>query len=194
MGIGMVVSAVIPWMLAYVRGGWSSIGAAPGLHPGLEVALVLVACAGVFGVLIKRGAAPESDRWSVGVLALIYAGGLLFAATSLEVGRVASIVFAGDDTSRAAVLSIWWGLYGVGMLGLGFARRTAPIRFVGLSLIGLGAAKAVLFDLAQVSQGWRVASFIGVGLLMIGVAVGYAMLARLLSGPEFDGGSAGKVS
>ena len=188
-GIGVTMAAGVPWMLAYLRGGWSSVIASPGLHPGLGVALVLVACAMVFGIAMKRGARVESERWIVGILSLIYAGVLLFAATSLEVGRAASIVLAEDRTSAAAVLSIWWGVYGVAVLALGFARRTAPLRFVGLGLIGLGAVKAVVFDLAQVSQGWRVASFIGLGLLMIGVAVGYAMLSRMLAEPEGRGGA-----
>lgn len=187
-GVGVIIAAAVPWMLAYLRDGWAMIDARPGLHPGLGVALVLAACATVFGLLIKRGERQGSRAWAVGVVALAYAGALLFAATSLEVGRAASIVFAGDRTSAAAVLSIWWGLYGVAALALGFARRAAPLRFVGLGLIGLGAVKAVVFDLAQVSQGWRVASFIGLGLLMIGVAVGYAMLARVMGGPVRDSG------
>ena len=38
-------------------------------------------------------------------------------------------------------------------------------------------AKAAVFDLASVPQVWRVASFVGLGLLMLGVAVGYAKVA-----------------
>jgi uncharacterized membrane protein len=42
----------------------------------------------------------------------------------------------------------------------------------------VAAGKAVIYDLAEVESAWRIASFLGVGLLMLGVATGYMRIAR----------------
>ena len=48
------------------------------------------------------------------------------------------------------------------------------LRYAGLGLLAIAALKAVLFDLASVSAVWRAMSFLILGLLMLGVGVGYA--------------------
>lgn len=85
-------------------------------------------------------------------------------------------------TQRAAV-SIWWGLLGVGLIAGGFWRRLAPVRHTGLALLSVATAKAVFFDLASVSQEWRVVSFLTLGLLLLGVGVVYARLSARAADP-----------
>ena len=184
LSVCVVVAGIVPWTIAFLRDGWIATDSTPGLHPGLGVAIVLAGVSLGAGILAMRGAPRETVRWLVGNAGLGFAGGILFGATSLEIGRVAQAVFANDPTSRAAVLSIWWGLYGLALLVLGFVFRSPVVRYGGLGLIVIAAAKAVLFDLAQVSMGWRVGSFIGLGLLMVGVAVAYQRVAVLVKRGE----------
>lgn len=63
-----------------------------------------------------------------------------------------------------------------------------PLRWTGLALLAVATAKAVILDLAGVDPAWRVASFLGLGLLMIGVGTWYlravARAAKLSSGDD----------
>jgi uncharacterized membrane protein len=52
--------------------------------------------------------------------------------------------------------------------------------------MGAAALKALTFDLAGISQGWRVVSVLGVGLMMLAVAVLYGKLAARLTKPADD--------
>ena len=83
---------------------------------------------------------------------------------------------------RRAAVSIWWGLVSVGLIVAGFVARRPLARHSGLALLVLATGKACVFDLAEMPQTWRIASFVGLGLLMLGVAVGYARAAALLRG------------
>ncbi len=53
----------------------------------------------------------------------------------------------------------------------GMMRGYAELRRTGLVLLAVATGKAVIFDLTDVSAGWRVASFLVLGLIMLSVAV-----------------------
>lgn len=98
-----------------------------------------------------------------------------FIASTVEI-RAAAYSLLDDPAARLAAVSIWWGIFAAGLLACGFARRIPAVRHAGLALLGIAAAKAVAVDLAGVDSGWRIASFIGLGMLMLGVAVTYARI------------------
>ncbi len=98
---------------------------------------------------------------------------VVLVATSQEVAKIASETFTAESGQRAAV-SIWWGVFAIGLLILGFLRDAPWLRYAGLSLLALAAGKAVLYDLASVSAVWRAASFLILGMLMLGVGLIYA--------------------
>jgi uncharacterized membrane protein len=103
-------------------------------------------------------------------------GVLILLASTSEVARFAASLSA-DSTAREAAVSIWWGVFGLGLVVAGFLGAGATIRRAGLALVGVAVAKALLFDLANVRLEGRVASFLGLGLLMLGVAVLYNRIA-----------------
>lgn len=147
------------------------------LHPGLLLALPLAA-SGVGLAEWWRRRHPQdpagartlrSGAWAIGV-------SLLLVATSLEVGRIAQCV-AIDQTAERSAVSIWWAVFAAGLLVAGFVLKQPASRRCGLALLGAAAAKALIIDLAEVPAGWRVASFLGIGLLMLGVAVVYSRLS-----------------
>lgn len=160
-----------------------------------DASLWLVVNSGLLvGLAIAGGLWLASRR----VMDKLTAAGLVGAAifwslvvTTLEVVRVAP-AWTSDETFITAAVSIWWALFGTAMVAGGFVRRAATVRHAGLVLMGLAAAKVVLVDLADVSTGWRIVSFVAVGVLMLGVAGAYAKLPRLLSeragGDEEEGG------
>jgi hypothetical protein len=103
---------------------------------------------------------------------------------SIEVDRI----FDNDPMVRQAALSVWWALYAVGLVVLGFAQRLALVRYAGLALLSLAAVKVLIVDLASLDQLPRVLSFAAAGLLLIMTSVVYARLSpRLLR--EHEGGA-----
>ncbi len=180
-GLGAFAATVLLWDFAYfVDHNWLAETRPPFSHPGLWTALAIVVA--MFGACIWlwRGT-PRRATWPVSVIiSVAIAGVLLLGSTSLEISRSAGILLPDDHTAQAAALTLWWGLFAVAMLIAGFWMAIPVVRHLGLGLLGVAAVKAVFFDLAGVSQGWRVVSFLGLGILMMGVAIGYAKLAAYL--------------
>jgi hypothetical protein len=97
---------------------------------------------------------------------------------SLEIDRL----LAHEPMSRQTGLSVYWGLCGVVLVVLGFAKRAALCRYAGLALLTLTVLKVLFVDLAHVDNIARVISFLVSGLLLIGTSILYSRLApRLLA-------------
>lgn len=176
--LGMLGAASLVWLGAYPVQGWSWIDAPALAHPGLIV-LFFLTCAVVVTVrrIVRLGQAGAVALASsaAGILTAI-----VLLATSLEIARVAEMATA-DPTVRRAVMSLWWGLFAIGLISVGFWRRLSAVRYCGLALIGVAVVKALAFDLVGVSPGWRVLSVIGLGLLLLVIAGAYAKLAGRLA-------------
>ncbi|MDX2017568.1 MAG: DUF2339 domain-containing protein, partial [Planctomycetota bacterium] len=169
------------WAFAYIDRWQSADLARVALHPGLMIALLLTASGATIAYINAR-ARGKPLNVGAGTLSALLAVAVFFAASNLEVARLAEIATA-DQTSQRAAVSIWWALLSLILLAVGFARRWAWVRYAGLSLMAAAALKALIFDLADIGQGWRVISVLGVGLMMLAVAVLYGKLAARLSKP-----------
>ena len=183
-GAVLACGAVIPWLVAAAPGDWIVERSSPGAHPAFWAAGVLTAV-----LLMHAWAARRRFTWTEfgspwAVLASA-AGLVAFGATSVEVARSAAVL-ADDETAQRAAISIWWGLWGVSLVIGGFAKRCAPVRYAGLALLAIAATKAVVLDLAGVPPMWRVASFVGLGVLMLGVAVLYGRVSGVIGGVPED--------
>lgn len=128
------------------------------------------------------------------VLALRAAGGfvailMLLWLVTLEIGRWYAVRVdavrgtpAADDYVRAAqvTISVFWSVYAIACVALGFAVRVAGVRYFGLALFALTLVKVVFVDLSTVSTGYRILSFLGLGLLLLGTSVLYGKLSPVL--------------
>lgn len=168
------LAATLSWLWAFQPQSWHADASAAIMHPGLWRSFVVVGAL----VLTARAARGSSAFISAGAAWLASAVALF--STMLEVARVAEAV-AADPTARRAAVSIWWGLCGAAAVAAGFRVRRASARYAGLALIALAMLKVVVIDMQGVPPVWRVASFLGLGLLMLGVAVLYARLAASLN-------------
>lgn len=124
---------------------------------------VLFAVAGFLAVLVVLwGGTLEIDRWFE---QLIASGSGMFR-----------------DTRRAkqVAFSIFWSVFAVSSVVAGFRFRTAGLRYFGLGLFAVTLLKVVLLDMSQVQTGYRVLSFLGLGLLMMGTSVLYGKLSPVL--------------
>lgn len=144
------------------------------VHPGLFAGLAVVTILAEVGALARR--APH--RLVHSRVAFAFAAMVLFAITSLDVARLADRV-SNDEAAQRSALSIWWALFAFGLIIVGFWRKLASPRRIGLALLGVAALKAIVLDLADVPPAWRVASFLGIGFLMLAVGVGYSKLTAV---------------
>ena len=64
-------------------------------------------------------------------------------------------------------------LYGAGLMWLGFARNSALLRWQAIVLIAVTVIKVFLFDVSSLDHGWRVLSFIILGVLLLAISYAY---------------------
>jgi uncharacterized membrane protein len=64
-------------------------------------------------------------------------------------------------------------LYGAGLMWLGFAKRSALLRWQAILLIAVAIFKVFCFDVSEMDHGWRVLSFIVLGALLLAISYAY---------------------
>jgi uncharacterized membrane protein len=77
------------------------------------------------------------------------------------------------DLQRSLAISGFLMLYGAVLLAAGFWKRSAFVRWQGLVLLLFTICKVFFYDISGLSQGYRVASFLGLGVLLMGVSFAY---------------------
>ncbi|MEM7228984.1 MAG: DUF2339 domain-containing protein [Planctomycetota bacterium] len=172
------IAAIVPWIVAHPPGSWDAQTLMLALTPGLWYALLVTATQYGLAFAERRRLPGNEISKIIATVVVSFATILLFGSTSLEAARIAEDVFSAQSGQRAAV-SIWWGIFALAMLVIGFARHIAVLRHLGLGLLAFATIKAVVFDLADVAAGWRVASFLILGLFILGVGVAYARVMAI---------------
>ncbi|MEM9374298.1 MAG: DUF2339 domain-containing protein, partial [Planctomycetota bacterium] len=160
------------WLASFLIPGWMGRrDTAPlFLHPGLIWAVVITGSWCVYARAVRRSEHRVIRESGIG--AWWIAGVLLLISTTFEVARFAGAV-TDDPTAREGSVSVWWAIVAVGLLGGGFARAIAPLRYAGIGLLLIATGKVLTYDLAELSPAVRVGSFIGCGLVLLGVAAWY---------------------
>lgn len=122
--------------------------------------LALGVLALAFGVQARQARAfdPAAAEWLEAATAAV----VLYLASALIVTPFES----GSEQGQAA-LSVFWGLTGLGALVAGLVRDERSLRLGGLSVLLLAVGKVFLFDLATLDSMYRVASFVGLGVLLL---------------------------
>lgn len=69
--------------------------------------------------------------------------------------------------------SAFFMAFGAVLLGLGFWRRLAFLRWQALVLLAVSIGKVFIVDVSQLSQGYRIVSFLGLGALLLAVSFVY---------------------
>jgi uncharacterized membrane protein len=70
-----------------------------------------------------------------------------------------------------------WLVYGVVVMAIGIHGGIKHVRLAALAIVGLAAAKVFLVDMSSLVGLWRVVSFLGLGLVLIGLGAAYRNLA-----------------
>jgi uncharacterized membrane protein len=74
---------------------------------------------------------------------------------------------------QALAISGFLMLYGAVLLAVGFRKRSSFLRWQGLVLLVFTIFKAFLYDMRNLSQGYRVVSFLGLGALLMAISFAY---------------------
>ncbi|MGH9486959.1 MAG: DUF2339 domain-containing protein [Terriglobales bacterium] len=165
-------------------------GAQPLWNPVLGLGCATVAALGLAAWLAaqSRPGNPQGEpsprllRFSVMTPIFASAATLLIWVIGLRVIHIAWWGAPGYvPPLRAAALhfgsqfsySIWCMVLGALLLALGFWRLTPGLRWQGLVLLVVAAAKVFLYDMSALSQGWRVLSFFGLGALLLLISFAY---------------------
>jgi uncharacterized membrane protein len=74
---------------------------------------------------------------------------------------------------QALAISGFLMLYGAVLLAIGFWRRSGFLRWQALALLVFTILKAFVYDMRNLSQGYRVVSLLGLGALLLAVSFAY---------------------
>ncbi|MGI4954116.1 MAG: DUF2339 domain-containing protein [Janthinobacterium lividum] len=108
-----------------------------------------------------------------------FAGVAGFAWATLQVrqafhpGRLSVIVNDPMTDPEAWAYSGAWLLLGAVLMAAGLRTGQRPLRLAALGLVGLVTAKVFLLDMSDLQGLWRVLSFLGLGLSLIGLGAFY---------------------
>jgi uncharacterized membrane protein len=186
----LILLSALKWLLLdaladRLSGGWSPFAFRPLLNPMMGVSGLLAAS--MLTLWLIRGQPiwqslrlrEPFPRRSIGVVGF-FAALILVIGASFEIDRFFS-QSAGGYRAEQVTLSIFWAAAAVASVLIGFRIRAAWLRFFGLGLLAVTLLKVVAIDMSQVQTGYRILSFMGLGVLMLGTSVLYGKFGpRLL--------------
>ena len=109
-----------------------------------------------------------------GAAAVLYLASVAIVTVFQPSADAVDMGFAlGARAQGQVLLSGLWAAAGALALVLGLSRDRLDMRIAGFSLLALSFAKVLVFDLAMLDSIYRVASCVGLGLLLLGSAFAY---------------------
>ncbi len=156
-------------------------------HPPFQSADFLTALIGlaVFAAVIAVSlrlahAHPAASFWSNSAALSTVAFNLIAIFTGVrEIDAIWNLASASASSNAEAALqqalaiSGFLMLYGAALLAAGFWKRSAFLRWQALLLLVVTIFKAFLYDMRNLSQGYRVVSFLGLGALLMAISFAY---------------------
>ena len=141
---------------------------------------------GVLGLVIygTRQASNDAERL-VGHISSVFLNLLALLALYYEVQDLFQPVIAAHwstrtytelrsaETLRSFTHSAVWMVYGATLMFLGFRRHSAFLRWQAIILLGVTVVKVFLFDTSTLDMGFRILSFIALGVILLGISFLY---------------------
>jgi len=125
--------------------------------------------------LIARTTRPIAYRAVAAATAVL----LVLVYLSLEVTRFyhGPVLTEGSTTdAENYTYSAVWLAYGIVLLAVGLLLRSMPARIAAGAVIALTVAKVFLVDMSNLEGIWRALSFIGLGIVLVGIGYIYQRL------------------
>lgn len=118
-------------------------------------------------------ASPNLTRIAAASLIAFNLTALLSIVDQINLLFVSGPQNADAALQRALAVSAFLMLYGAVLLAAGFWKRSSFVRWQALILLVFTIAKTFLYDMRNLSQGYRVLSFVGLGALLMAVSFVY---------------------
>lgn len=77
------------------------------------------------------------------------------------------------EIARNFSFSAIWIIYGAAMMVIGFWKRSAFIRWQAMVLVAVTIGKVFLYDSRELQQGYRILSFIALGVMLMAISYAY---------------------
>jgi uncharacterized membrane protein len=88
-------------------------------------------------------------------------------------GSTVHVLRFGDSFARDMVTTIAWSLFALALLSLGIWKKTAPVRYTGIALLGVALIKLFLHDLANIGNIYRVGALMIVAVIALAASYLY---------------------
>lgn len=125
--------------------------------------------------LVTRHTRPQAYR----AVAAVTAVGLALLYLTLEVARFYQgpllRLSAVSDAEQYTYSAVWLA-FGVALLIAGIFLRSQPVRYCSAAVVLISVGKVFLFDMAGLTGVFRALSFIGLGLVLVGIGLLYQRL------------------
>lgn len=171
------LGTLMPRVDSGVQPGW------PILNLSSLTGLALVAAAGCAAWLLRRVHRETAGEGEALLLlpftpnvATTVAMIVTFVIGSLDAERIADGFVRSQQASETlsqSLVSVWWGLFGIASIAIGFRRATSTLRWAGLALLTLTVGKVLLVDMSSAATIWRVVALLAVGLVLVVTSVLY---------------------
>jgi len=162
LGLGYLKALTSPW--------WSWPSEQAWLNAAFATQIFAMAAVGlVIWLDIRSG-----DKKTAAVLSIAL-NLLVLCAARREIFLIFAPPGASADQTITAEFasSAFWMLHGAALLGIGFWKKSSFVRWQGLVLLIATILKVFLYDMRSLSQGYRVLSFIGLGMVLMAVSFAY---------------------
>jgi uncharacterized membrane protein len=143
--------------------------------------LALTACLAGAAYLYRR----SDTALKIGLLAFaVFWLGSSFEAYSAFAGRAAAVQPSAFDDARRLIwagqltLSLLWSVYAGALTASGFRYQLRALRIAGLVLFGITLLKALVIDMAELREFYRIVALLILGLILLGVAWKYQRSLR----------------
>lgn len=166
MVFGIVLLVINPWFEP------APVGATPIVNALLPAYLLPGLLAGIAVVWLPEVAARPALRRLLG----LYALAAVFAFITLSVRHAFQGSLLAKGTAEEAELYSYsgaWILFGAALIWGGIRAASGVLRQAGLLLIALATLKVFVVDMDALVGLWRVLSFLGLGLALIGLGAVY---------------------
>ncbi len=175
------LAALILAVLTYWNVGAARPLADPALIGGWALS-GLVACLGPAGWSLALSRLADSASWERAVRpALFLASAFFFLGWGTgEIFRFYDLLGEAARWALARDLSIssFWMAYAAVLLGVGFRLQRPPVRWTGLGMALIAAGKVFLYDLSQLSQLYRIVSFVLLAIVLLALSFRYQRWRR----------------
>lgn len=115
--------------------------------------------------------------WLVGI-ANLYA--LIFLSVGIWQHLEAALPVAGRENAQQLTLSVFWCVYSLAGVSVGFWRKVRAARLFALGLLFISIIKVFTYDLRYLEQPYRIISFFGLGLILLVVSLLYTRFEERL--------------